>query len=121
MKPLRILVVENDALLGISLGEVLVEMGHSVCAVTGTVAGALAEAAKHKPELLIVDAWLRDGSGISAVKQICETGYVPHLFASGDISFIRTQRPDAVMLQKPYQMADLSRAIEAAVSIHAIS
>jgi DNA-binding NtrC family response regulator len=117
MKQLRILVVEDDALLGILLGEILVEMGHRVCAVTGTVAGAVSGAAQHKPELLIVDAWLRDGSGLSAVKKICETGYVPHPFASGDISFIKTQRPDAVMIQKPYHVADLFIAIEQAIAV----
>lgn len=117
MKPLKILVVEDDALLGILLGEILVEMGHTVCAVTGSVAGAISSAAQYKPELLIVDSWLRDGSGVSAVQQICETGHVPHLFASGDISFIKTQRPDAVAIQKPYHLADLATAIERAISV----
>lgn len=115
MKPLNILVIEDDALQGMMLDDILEDMGHRVCAVTSTVSSATAAFEKHQPELLIVDAWLKDGSGLSAVDHICKNAYVPHLFVSGDISTIKLARPDAVVIQKPYRVVELEAAIERAM------
>ncbi len=42
MKPLRILVVEDDALIAMVLGELLTAMGHEVCDTAATQADAVA-------------------------------------------------------------------------------
>lgn len=115
MKSLKILVVEDDAVLGLVLGEILEDMGHEVCAVTSTLSGSVAAVQRYRPELLIVDAWLRDGSGLSVIDKVCKNGPVPHLFASGDILSIQRARPDAVAIQKPYQIIELEAAIERAM------
>jgi CheY-like chemotaxis protein len=115
MKTLRILVVEDDPLLGELLAELLETMGHAVCGVESTEGGAVAAAIRGKPDLLIIDAGLRDGSGISAVEQICDSGFIPHVFVSGDISRIKASRPAAVAVQKPFREFDLIRAIERAL------
>lgn len=112
MISLNILVVEDDALQGMMLGEILEEMGHTVCAVTSTVSGAVAAAESYGPQLLIVDAWLKDGSGLSVIDKVCANGHVPHLFVSGDISRIKLARPHAVVIQKPYRLAELEAAIK---------
>ena len=49
MKVLRILVVEDDALIGMLLAEVLVGMGHEVCAIEANEADAVAAAARCRP------------------------------------------------------------------------
>ena len=115
MKPLSILVVEDDALQSMMLGEILEELGHKVCAVTSTVSGAVAAAERYRPELLIVDQWLRDGSGVSVIDIVCKNDHVPHLFVSGDVSRIKLARSDAVVIQKPYQVVELKVAIESAI------
>jgi two-component system, response regulator PdtaR len=115
MKLLNILVVEDDALQGMMLGEILEELGHRVCSVTSTVSGAVAAVEKHTPELLIVDAWLKDGSGISLIDKVCRKGHIPHLFVTGDVARIRLARPHAVMIQKPYQIVELEAAIQRAI------
>lgn len=112
MKSLRVLVVEDDAVIGMLLGEMLVEMGHDLCAIAATEADAVTAAAQYGPDLMIVDARLGDGSGLSAVEKIRQTGLVPHLFVSGDASRVRALRPDAVVLQKPFREAELARGIE---------
>ncbi len=117
MKSLNILVVEDDALQGMMLGEILEELGHKVCAVSSTVAGAGAAVERYRPELLIVDQWLRDGSGLSLIDKVCKNSHVPHLFVSGDVSRIKLARPDAVVIQKPYQVAELELAIARAVAL----
>ena len=110
-KPLRILVVEDDALIGVLLGELLVEMGHEVCAIEVDEAGAVAAAALHKPDLMIVDATLEKGSGIRAVDTINLVGSIRHLFTSGDTLRVKLLRPDAVVVQKPFVEIELARAI----------
>jgi two-component system, response regulator PdtaR len=110
----RILVVEDDALLGALLAETLGDLGHEVCAIAMTEADAVAEAALHKPSLLIVDVNLGDGSGIVAVQRILGVGFIPHIYMSGDISSVRMRQPGAVTLQKPFKEPDLIRAIQQA-------
>ena len=114
MKALRILVVEDDPMLGELLGEMLESMGHRVCGIEFTEGDAVAAAFRCKPDLMILDARLRDGSGVSAVDRICDAGFIPHVFVSGDISGIKASRPGVVAVQKPFREADLIHAIQRA-------
>lgn len=115
MKALRVLVVEDEAVIARLLAEVLAGLGYEICAIVSTVAATVAAAARCRPDLMIVDAGLRDGSGLSAVQEILRAGFVPHLFISGDISTVRTLRPDAVVMQKPFSEAELVHAIQRAL------
>jgi CheY-like chemotaxis protein len=116
MKAHRVLIVEDDALLGVYLAELLIGMGHEICAIEATEADAVSAAAQRGPDLMIVDARLHDGSGVAAVEEILRKGFVPHVFVSGDISSIRSSRPGAVVLQKPFRESDLARAIQRALA-----
>jgi len=116
MSALRILVVEDDALIGMLLAELLGEMGHDVCAIEATEADAVAAAARCRPNLMIVDARLGDESGISAVDEILCTGPIPHVFISGDPSRIQLVRPDAVVVQKPFGVSEIVRAMRRALA-----
>jgi two-component system, response regulator PdtaR len=115
MKALRVLVVEDEMLIGMLLADMLGAMGYDVCAVEATEADAVAAAARYRPDLMIVDAGLRDGSGVSAVDEILSTGWIPHVFVSGETSKISAQRPGAIVIQKPFRDADLNRAIQRAL------
>lgn len=112
MKAQRILVVEDDGLLGMVLGEVLEGMGHEVCAIATNEADAVAAAIRCSPDLMIVDVRLGDGSGISAVDKIHLKGAIPHLFVTGDLLDVKFLRPGAEVIQKPFRDSDLERAIE---------
>jgi CheY-like chemotaxis protein len=115
MKALRVLVVEDEMLIGMLLAEALGAMGYDVCAVEETEAGAVAAAARCNPDLMIVDARLRQGSGVSAVEEILRTGWIPHVFVSGETSTIQALRPGAIAIQKPFRDMDLNRAIQRAL------
>jgi CheY-like chemotaxis protein len=115
MQALRILVVEDDAMVAMFLSMTLDQMGHDVCAVEATEAGAVKAAASLRPDLLIVDVGLNSGDGVSAVARILRAGPMPHIFASGDAEHVRARMPDAVVIQKPFHEADLVRAIECAM------
>lgn len=116
MHKLSILVVEDEAIIGMLLSEVLAGMGHKVIAVVGTEGAAIAMAAEYLPDLLIVDAGLTSGNGISAVDAILETGFVPHLFTTGDAMKVRLLKPDAIVLEKPFNESELADAITMAMS-----
>lgn len=116
MHKLSILVVEDEAIIGMLLSEVLAGMGHKVIAVVGTEGAAIAMAAEYLPDLLIVDAGLTSGNGISAVDAILETGFVPHLFTTGDAMKVRLLKPDAIVLEKPFNESELADAITRAIA-----
>jgi CheY-like chemotaxis protein len=115
MKPLRILVVEDNALIAIALAELLETQGHNVCAIVSTESDAVAAAARFKPEMMIVDAQLLEGSGIGAVDRIQCGAKVAHVFVTGDALSVRSLRPRATVIQKPYFEDDLNCALQRAL------
>lgn len=121
MKALRVLVVEDDPMIGVLLAETLVEMGHEVCGVEATEINAVAAAVRNKPDLMIVDAQLGAGSGICAVEEILRAGFVPHLFVSANALRVRALKPGAMVIQKPFRESDLIKGIERALAIPAIA
>jgi CheY-like chemotaxis protein len=110
MTALSVLVVEDDAMIGLLLAEMLDEMGYDVCAVATTEEDAVAEEARCRPGLMIVDEQLLEGSGLSAVNRILRTRPIPCVFISG--APMHPKRPGATTLQKPFLEADLIRAIQ---------
>lgn len=114
MTALRVLVVEDDAMIGGLLTEMVADMGY-VCSLEATEADAVAAATRCRPNLIIVDVQLGDGSGVAAMMEILRGGTVPHVFVSGDTSMIRSLRPDAVILQKPFREAELAQAMKRAL------
>ena len=116
MAALCILVVEDEAIIGMLLSEVLAGMGHRVCAVVASEDEAVEAAALHLPDMLIVDSGLAAGNGLSAVDTILATRFVPHVFTTGNALKVRLLKPGAVVLEKPFHEAELADAIALALS-----
>lgn len=70
-------------MIGLVLAETLTALGCAVSATEATQAGAIAASAQHKPNLMIVDVKLEQGSGTAAVQRTMQTAPVPHVFISG--------------------------------------
>ena len=115
MRPLRVLVAEDDLMIGPLLAEVLEDLGHVVVAVVVDAGSAVAAARSHRPDLIIVDINLGEDNGVAAVKAILREGFVPHVFVTGDLLGNLGLGPDAVLIQKPYRRADLVAAITHAI------
>ncbi len=106
---------EDDPIIGVLLGDVLVGLGHEVCAIVDTEAETIESALTLKPDLMIVDARLGAGSGPEAVARILDHVYIPHIFISGDVTTLRRLGLHAVVLEKPFNEADLHGAISLAI------
>nr|WP_294514735.1 response regulator [uncultured Rhodopila sp.] len=115
MAALNVLVVEDDAMIGILLAEMLGDLGYNVCAIAATEDDAVTDAARCKPGLLIVDQQLREGNGSSAVARILLHGPVPCVFISG--APMRSSRTAKKVLRKPFVEGDLMRAIRDVVTV----
>ena len=125
MKALRTLIVDDDAMIGELLAETLEGLGHAVCALENNVASAVAAASRCRPDLMIVDVGLGEASGVAAVKEILRSGFVPHVFVTGDTLRGVPLGPETVLIQKPFRVPDLElaiqRALAAAHSDHSVS
>lgn len=115
VRGLRVLVMEDEIIIAMLFSEVLEGMGHHVCASVATEAEAVSAAARCRPDLMIVDAHLRKGSGVSAVTEILRWGFIPHIFVSGDSAHSLSLGPGAIAIQKPFLEADLVLAIQRAL------
>jgi two-component system, response regulator PdtaR len=111
MKAFRVLVVKDDAVIGMLLAEMLEEMDHEICAIAVTEADAVA-AIRSRPNLMIVDARSGDGNDVCAVEEILRTRPVRRPFIGGDTLGVQAHSPGAVAIQKPFRESDLARAIQ---------
>ncbi len=121
MNALRTLVVEDDVIIGGLLAEALEGLGHTVCAVETDVAKAVAAASHWRPDLMIVDVGLGEANGILAVKEILISRFVPHVFVTGNAVRGMPLGPDTILIQKPFRVTDLERAIQRALAMAAAS
>ncbi|MGI4746011.1 MAG: response regulator [Janthinobacterium lividum] len=110
---IRILIIEDDAVIASLLAEVLTGLGYDVCATAATESAAVVAAARFAPNLMIVDVELETGSGISAVATIQQEASVPYFFMTAGATQLVSD--GAVVLQKPFREADIVHAIDRTV------
>ncbi len=110
MRRLRILLVEDDAVIGALVVEILAGLGHDVCATAKTESEAINAAARHVPDLMIVDAYLQAGSGVAAMDAILRHTAMPHIFMTGGPRQIIP--PKATVLYKPFGTVQLTAALQ---------
>lgn len=108
---LRIVIVENDALIAMDLADLLICMGYDVAAIARTENEAVAAAARHSPHLMIVDGQLDEGTGASAMERILAYGFVPHLYITGDPLQMSDLAGGGVVISKPFNLNDLTLGI----------
>ncbi len=111
---IQVLVVDDDAVLGMVLADMLTEMGFCVCGVETTQSGAISAALSLRPDLMIIDAELSPGSGIAVMAAIGIQASIPHVFMSG--ARLSGAPSDAVTLLKPFSETALASAIQKALT-----
>lgn len=118
----RVVIAEDEALIRLDLKEMLEEDGYAVVAEAGDGEAAVALAAEHRPDLVILDVKMPILDGISAAEQIVSRRIAPCLIltAFSQRDLVERARDAGAMayLVKPFTKSDLVPAIEMAVSRH---
>jgi DNA-binding response OmpR family regulator len=110
----RILIVEDQAILGMELEFALMEAGHEVVGIAADARQALTLAAEASPDLAIVDINLRDGrTGLAVAQQMAAGLGVTVLFATAEPELIPEQFGGAYgVVVKPYSAPSVHAAVE---------
>ena len=117
---LRVLVVEDEALIRLDLAEMLTEEGYVVAGEAGDGEQAVELARRLRPDLVIMDIKMPKVDGITAASTIVEERIAPvvMLTAFSQRDLIERARDAGAMayLVKPFARHELVPAIELAVS-----
>jgi len=111
---LRILIVEDDRVIGFLLSEMLTDLGHEVCGIERSENGAVDAAFRVMPDLMIVDAQLAGGTGAGVMARILSRRSMPHLFMSG--LPMTNLAGGVVSLLKPFSEDALEQGIQHSVA-----
>lgn len=110
MAPLRVLIVEDEAITAMMLKQSLIASGFEVLGVAATGEDAIIAAKKSPPDLVLMDIRLADGiDGITAAVTI--NNNIPIIFMTAFVDKVtitraREIRPVAI-LEKPLNMTEL--------------
>ena len=102
----KVLVIEDEAIIALHLKQLLVSMGNDVAAVARTASEAIEAARQTRPELILADINLADGSsGIDAVDEILQEIDVPVIFITAFPEKLLTgeRKEPAYVIAKPYE------------------
>ncbi len=115
----RVMIIEDEAIIAINLEAIVSEMGHQVTGVARTEDGALKLADQAKPNLILSDIQLADGSsGIDAVNRIlAKHGDIPVVFITAYPERLLTgEGPEpAFLISKPYREDQVRSAVSQAM------
>jgi CheY-like chemotaxis protein len=109
-----VLIIEDEPIIAMDLESIVAGLGHSVTAVTDTRDTAVKSALAEKPNLVLADIQLADGSsGIDAVSEILTAFSVPVIFITAFPERLLTgKRPEPTFLiTKPFKEEQVRAAI----------
>ncbi|WP_421908967.1 response regulator [Methanolacinia petrolearia] len=122
----RILVVEDEGIVAMTLEDSLLNLGYEVAGTADDSRSAIELAEKEKPDLILMDIRLRgDIDGIETVERINEKMDVPVIFLTAHsdeetLSRMLKTRPYGFLV-KPFREKELYANIEAAIARHRLS
>ncbi len=110
---MRILIVEDEALLAMELESEVEEAGHEIVGVAAESKQALSLIEKSSPQFAFVDIQLLDGpTGIDVGRHLASRS-IPYVFVSGNLKRIPEDFAGALgAIEKPYTMNGLQNALE---------
>lgn len=120
MPPARILVVEDDPLIAAQVETILPAIGYEVCGVAASEDWALALAARHRPDLALIDIRLSPGDGRRVARELNRRYGTIVLFATGNCDDLHEELAVGALtacLLKPYSVHILDRALDVARGI----
>jgi two-component system, response regulator PdtaR len=83
---MRILIVEDEAIVAMHLAMLVAELGHEVCAIVASAADAVARAVTLRPDVVLMDIRLaRGSSGIDAARELHRRQALRCIFLSANL------------------------------------
>lgn len=117
--PGKIMIIEDEAIIAMDLKGIVQAMGHEVTGVARTHGAAIELAHEARPDLILADIQLADGSsGIDAVTELLpELGDLPVIFITAFPERLLTgERPEpAFLISKPYSEEQVRSAVSQAM------
>ncbi|MBL6458855.1 response regulator [Belnapia sp. T6] len=112
---MRILVVEDEALIAMMLADDLETAGHEVMGPVATTAAALTLCETTLPDLALLDVNLAGGdNGVALACDLFARWHLPVVFASSQPVEVLQEAPAALgIIHKPYQTETVLRSVEA--------
>ncbi len=117
----NVMIIEDEPIIALHISSIVKELGHTIAGIARTRGEAVALAAKTKPELVLADISLADGSsGIDAVKDILSAMDLPVIFITAFPERLLTgERPEpAFLITKPFEPETVMAAIGQALMVH---
>ena len=115
----KVMVIEDEMIIAMDLKGIVQAMGHDVTGVARTHKDAVKLARSNRPDLILADIQLADGSsGIDAVNELMgEMGDVPVIFITAFPERLLTgDRPEpAFLISKPYSEEQVRSAVSQAM------
>ena len=116
----RILIIEDEPIVAMDLETIVEDLGHHVIGVARAKRQAIALAAERKPELIMADIELADGStGVEAVNDILGGSSKPVVFITAHAGIylsMSANRPQpAFLLPKPFNPDSVRAAVSQAL------
>jgi signal transduction histidine kinase len=118
----KILVVEDEAVIGMDIRNTLLKLGYQVPPVVMSGEDAIQKAQEYQPDLILMDIHLKKGGidGIEAAKNIRKNLMIPIIFltAHSDVKTLdRSKKTDPFgYIIKPFKEKDLPTMIEIALA-----
>ncbi len=116
-----VMIIEDEAIIALHIRSIVEGLGHSVAGIARTRSEAVALAEKTRPELVLADISLADGSsGIDAVKDILSAMNVPVIFITAFPERLLTgERPEPTyLITKPFEPDTVIATIGQALLVH---
>jgi DNA-binding response OmpR family regulator len=112
----KVVIVEDDQLLGIVLEKMANSLDLDVLEISQTGSGAVASIQKHNPDLIFMDIQLADDiNGIQAMEQIRNHSNAPVIYITGQSDLNTRKRASQIQnsffMIKPVNIHDLKSAI----------
>lgn len=117
----RVMIIEDEAIIALHIKSIVEDLGHSLAGIARTRAEAAAMAVSERPDLVLADISLADGSsGIDAVKDILAMMDVPVIFITAFPERLLTgERPEPTYLvTKPFNPETVTATIGQALLFH---
>ncbi len=118
-RPIKVLIVEDEFILAVSLRETLEALGYSVTGIADSFITALHQVEQDRPDIVLLDIWLyRSQDGIGIATLLWDVFQVPTVYLTGNSDRATFNRAYASLpfgyLVKPVQQTDLVTAIDMA-------